>query len=95
MILKFNIIILNEKVQWFKYQKTQCFKLTPVGRLYKQEIMVRRVVVEFCEVYIFMYNGLIESSFYQVGAYLQDGFCMRIGFLTSQLDPRSTRWDLL
>jgi hypothetical protein len=101
-----------KKVQWFKYQKTQCFKLTPVGRLYKQEIMVRRSVVEFVEVYIFIYNGLNESSFYQVGVCLQVGSCMRIGFLNlswisqvgscmrigflnSQLDLRSTSWDLL
>jgi hypothetical protein len=52
-------------------------------------------VVEFVEVYIFIYNGLNESSFYQVGACLQVGSCMRIGFLTSQLDLRSTSWDLL
>jgi hypothetical protein len=57
--------------------------------------MVRRCVVEFIEVYIFIYNGLNDDSFYQVGAYLQVGSCMRIGFLTSQLDLRSTRWDLL
>jgi hypothetical protein len=30
--------------------------------------MVRRSVVEFVEVYIFIYNGLNEGSFYQVGA---------------------------
>ena len=52
-------------------------------------------VVEFVEVYIFIYNGSNEGSFYQVGAYLQDGSCMNIGFLTSQLDLRSTIWDLL
>jgi hypothetical protein len=57
--------------------------------------MVRRSVVEFVEVYIFIYNGLNEGSFYQVGACLQVGSCMRIGFLTSQLDLRSTSWDLL
>ena len=68
---------------------------TPVGRLYKQERMVRRCVVEFVEVYIFIFNGLNEGSFYQVGACLQDVSCMRIGFLTSQRDLRSTRWDLL
>ena len=55
--------------------------------------MVRRDVVEFVEVYIFIYNGLNEDSFYQVGSYLQDGSCMRIGFLTSQLDLISTSWD--
>jgi hypothetical protein len=54
----------------------QCFKLTPVGRLYKQEIMVRTCVVEFVEVYIFIYNGLNEISFYRVGACLQDGSCI-------------------
>jgi hypothetical protein len=48
--------------------------------------MVRRRVVEFVEVYIFIYNGLNEGSFYQVGACLQASSCMRIGFLTSQLD---------
>ena len=62
-----------KKVQWFKYQKTQWFKFTPVGRLYKQERMVRRSVVEFIEVYIFIYNGLNEGLFYQVGACLQAG----------------------
>ena len=40
-------------------------------------------VVEFVEVYIFIYNRLNEGSFYQVGAYLEDGSCMRIGFLAS------------
>ena len=40
-------------------------------------------VVEFFEVYIFIYNGLNEGSFYQVGVCLQDGSCMRIGFLNS------------
>jgi hypothetical protein len=57
--------------------------------------MVRRGVVEFVEVYIFIYNGLNEGSFYQVGACLQVGSCMRIRFLTSHLDLRSTIWDLL
>jgi hypothetical protein len=56
---------------------------------------VRRSVVEFVEGYIFIYNGLNEGLFYQVGAYLQAGSCMRIGFLTSQLDLRSTSRDLL
>jgi hypothetical protein len=70
-------------------------KLTPVGRLYKQKGMVRRSVVEFVEVYIFIYNGLNESSFYQVGACLQVESCMQIGFPTSQLDLRSTSWDFL
>jgi hypothetical protein len=56
---------------------------------------VRRSVVEFVEIYIFIYNGLNENSFYQVGACLQVGSCMKIGFLTSQLDLRSTIWDLL
>jgi hypothetical protein len=51
--------------------------------------------VEFVEVYTFIYNGLNEVSFYQVGVCLQAGSCMRIGFLTSQLDLRSTIWDLL
>ena len=37
IIIKVYIIILNEKVQWFKYEKTQWFKFTPVGRLYKQK----------------------------------------------------------
>ena len=46
--------------------------------------MVRSCVVEFVEVYIFIYNGLNEGSFYQVGIYLQVGSCMRIGFLTYQ-----------
>ena len=73
-----------------QYQKMQWFKFRPVGRLYKQGIMMRRSVVEFVEVYIFIYNGLNESSFYQVGACLQSGSCMRIGFLTSQLDLRTT-----
>jgi hypothetical protein len=77
------------------YQKTQSFKFTPIGRLYKQRSMVNKSVVEFVEVYIFIYNGLNEGSFYQVGACLQVGSCMRIGFLTSQLDLRSTSWDLL
>jgi hypothetical protein len=49
----------------------------------------------YVEVYIFIYNGLNEGSFYQVGPYLQVVSCMRIGFLTSQLDMRSTNWDLL
>ena len=40
-------------------------------------------VVEFVEVYIFIYNGLNEGSFYQVGACLQVGSYMRIGFLRS------------
>jgi hypothetical protein len=56
---------------------------------------VNKCVVEFVEVYIFIYNGLNEVSFYQVGVCLQVGSCMRIGFLTSQLDMRSTRWALL
>jgi hypothetical protein len=56
---------------------------SPVGRLYKQEVMVRRVVVKFVEIYIFIYNGLNKISFYQVGACLQVGSCIRIGFLTS------------
>jgi hypothetical protein len=33
--------------------------------------MVRRSLVEFVEVYIFIYNGLNEGSFNQVGACLQ------------------------
>jgi hypothetical protein len=49
-----------------------------------------RKVIEFVEVYIFIYNGLNESSFYQVGDCLQARSCMRIGFLTSQLYLRST-----
>jgi hypothetical protein len=57
--------------------------------------MVRRGGVEFVEEYMFIYNGLNEISFYQVGACLQVGSCMRIGFLTPQLDLRSTSWDLL
>jgi hypothetical protein len=57
--------------------------------------MVNKEVVEFVEVFIFVYNGLNEGSFYQVGAYLQVGYCMRIGFITSQLELRSTIWDLL
>jgi hypothetical protein len=77
------------------YQKMQSFKFTPIGRLYKQRSMVNKRVVEFVEVYIFIYNGLNEGSFYQVGSCLQVGSCMRIGFLTSQLDLRSTSWDLL
>jgi hypothetical protein len=46
------------------YQKTQSFKFTPIGRLYKQISMVNKNVVEFVEVYIFIYNGLNEGSFY-------------------------------
>ena len=46
------------------YQKTQSFKFTPIGRLYKQRSMVNKRVVEFVEVYIFIYNGLNEGSFY-------------------------------
>ena len=65
---------------------TSCFKLIPIGRLYKQRSMVNKDVVEFVEVYIFIYNGLNEGSFYQVGTCLQAGSCMRIGFLTYQLD---------
>jgi hypothetical protein len=77
------------------YQKTQSFKFTPIARIYKQRSMVNKNEVEFVEVYIFIYNGLNEGSFYQVGSCLQVGSCMRIGFLTSQLDMRSTSWDLL
>jgi hypothetical protein len=51
--------------------------------MYKQEGMVRICVVEFVEVYIFIYNGLKEGSFYRVGACLKVGSCMRIGFFTS------------
>jgi len=40
-------------------------------------------VDEFFEIYIFIYNRLNEGSFYQVGAYLEDGSCKRIGFLAS------------
>ena len=90
ILFKFWYYHLNEKVQWFKCQKTQWFKFTLVGRLYKQKEWWKESVVEFVEVYIFIYNGLNEDSFYQVGPCLQVGSCMRIGFLTSQLDMRST-----
>jgi hypothetical protein len=95
-----------------QYQKTQCFKFTPVGRLYKQERMVRRECLGGLN--IFIYNGLNGSSFYQVGACLQAESCyegwiphisvgseinkmglvMRVGFLISQLDLRTTSWVL-
>ena len=39
-----------------QYQNMKWFKFTPIGRLYKQEIMVRISVVEFVEVYIFIYK---------------------------------------
>jgi hypothetical protein len=95
-----------------QYQKTQCFKFTPVGRLYKQETMVIRVCLGGLN--IFIYNGLNGSSFYWVGSCLQDESCyegwiphifvgseittlrivMRVGFLISQLDLKTTRWVL-
>ena len=66
-----------------------------LGDYINKEVGWTKEGVEFIEVYTFIYNGLNEGSFYQVGSCLQVGSCMRIGFLTSQLDLRSTSWDLL
>ena len=66
------------------------------------------------DIYIYIYDGLNGSSFYHVGACLQDesfhedwiphisfvseinklGLIMRVGFLISQLDLRTTSWIL-
>ena len=75
-------------------KKTHWFNPILFEILYKPEVLVNLIVSWWIKS-ICIYNGLNESSFYQVGAYLQVGSCMRIRFITSQLDLRPTSWDLL
>jgi hypothetical protein len=57
----------------FYSKRTHCFKVAPLGGLYKQRNTKGRIV---SWIYIYIYrerereNGLNESSFYQVGACL-------------------------
>ena len=95
IIIEVIIIKMNERVQWFIIKRHNHSSSHQLEDYINKEVWWIKYVFEFVEVYIFIYNGLNGGSFYEDDACLQVGSCMRIGFLTSQLDLRSTSWDLL
>ena len=54
-------------------QKTHWFNIIPIQILYKLEMCSEKSVSWW--IYIYIYNGLNESSFYHVGACLQVESC--------------------